>query len=575
MIEAIHKIIKFSGEEKKNIYRSIIVSFFKACFSLMRIGAIYYIIIALVNRDTSRQPAYTAFALMVVCILGTAFTRNTSLLQQTHAGFFMSANKRMEIADKLKHVPMGFFNDNNVGEITGISTTVMETIENIGATVLVLVLGGLINTVIFFLMIPFLDIRIAGVVLAGIVIYLLFTSFMEHKTRILAPRREKSKTMIVSEVLENLQGMSVIKSFNLAGRGDERLRKTIDEYRDNNMALEKMFIPNTILQNIILGAFKMLIIFLSVYYYLNGSMNMTTALILIIVAYQVFAEIEQTDAGLSMLRVVTGSIDQVKKIDDIPKMDYCGEAFEPGKTDIDIRNVSFSYGDKEILHDVSLSIPAKTMTAFVGPSGAGKTTLALLISRFWDVDSGSILIGRKDIREYTLESLMSKISIVFQNVYLFADTIENNIRFGCPDAEREDVIKAAKMACCHEFIETLPLGYDTVIGEGGATLSGGEKQRISIARAILKNAPIIILDEATSNVDPENEDKLKAAFEALTREKTVIMIAHRLETIKNADQIAVINKGMLDSGSHDKLMRENVIYSRFVRMREKAANWSI
>ena len=237
--------------------------------------------------------------------------------------------------------------------------------------------------------------------------------------------------------------------------------------------------------------------------------------------------------------------------------------------------MSFSYGDKEILHDVSLSIPAKTMTAFVGPSGAGKTTLALLISRFWDVDSGSILIGGKDIREYTLESLMSKISIVFQNVYLFADTIENNIRFGCPDAEREDVIKAAKMACCHEFIETLPLGYDTVIGEGGATLSGGEKQRISIARAILKNAPIIILDEATANVDPENEDKLKAAFEALTREKTVIMIAHRLETIKNADQIAVINKGMLDSGSHDKLMRENVIYSRFVRMREKAANWSI
>ena len=575
MIEALHKIISFAGIEKKNIYKSIFVSFLRACFSMLRIGAIYFIIVALVNGDRSTRPALMAFMLMIISILGNAGTRNISLLQQTHAGFFMSANKRMEIANKLKRVPMGFFNDNNVGEITGIATTVMSTVENLGATVLVLVLGGLINTVIFFLMIPFLDVRIAGVVLAGIAVYLLFTSFMEHKTRTLAPRREKSKTMIVSEVLENLQGMSVVKSFNLAGKGDARLRKTIDEYRDNNMALEKMFIPNTIVQNIILGIFKMMIIFLSVYFYLQGSMELITALILIVVAYQVFAEIEQTDSGLSMLRVVTGSLDQVKEIDNIPKMDYIGENYRPERTDINIRNVSFSYGKNEILDKADLSIPADTMTAFVGPSGAGKTTLALLISRFWDVDSGSITIGGKDIREYTLEALMSQISIVFQNVYLFEDTIENNIRFGCPDASREEVIRAAKMACCHDFIESLPLGYDTVIGEGGATLSGGEKQRISIARAVLKDAPIIILDEATANVDPENEDKLKAAFEALTRNKTVIMIAHRLETIRNADQIAVISEGRIESGTHEKLMKDNQIYRRFVNMRQQAADWSM
>ncbi|MCR5620126.1 MAG: ABC transporter ATP-binding protein/permease [Lachnospiraceae bacterium] len=575
MIEALHKIISFAGVEKKNIYNSIFVSFLRACFSMLRIGAIYFIIVALVNGDRSTRPALMAFILMIISILGNAGTRNISLLQQTHAGFFMSANKRMEIADKLKRVPMGFFNDNNVGEITGIATTVMSTVENLGATVLVLVLGGLINTVIFFLMIPFLDVRIAGVVLAGIAVYLLFTSFMEHKTRTLAPRREKSKTMIVSEVLENLQGMSVVKSFNLAGKGDARLRKTIDEYRDNNMALEKMFIPNTIVQNIILGIFKMMIIFLSVYFYLQGSMELITALILIVVAYQVFAEIEQTDSGLSMLRVVTGSLDQVKEIDNIPKMDYIGENYRPERTDINIRNVSFSYGKNEILNKADLSIPADTMTAFVGPSGAGKTTLALLISRFWDVDSGSITIGGKDIREYTLEALMSQISIVFQNVYLFEDTIENNIRFGCPDASREEVIRAAKMACCHDFIESLPLGYDTVIGEGGATLSGGEKQRISIARAVLKDAPIIILDEATANVDPENEDKLKAAFEALTRNKTVIMIAHRLETIRNADQIAVISDGRIESGTHERLMKDNQVYRRFVNMRQQAADWSM
>ena len=255
MIEALRKIIMFSGSEKKNIYKSIFVSFLRACFSMLRIGAIYYIIVGLINDDTSTTPAWIAFVLMIISILGTATTRNISLLQQTHAGFYMSANKRMDIAEKLKRVPMGFFNDNSVGEITGVSTTIMSTVENLGATVLVLVLGGLINTVVFFLLIPFLDPRIAMVVLAGIAIYLIFTSIMEHKTRTMAPQRERSKTMIVSEVLENLQGMSVVKSFNLSGKGDARLRKAIDEYRDKNMALEKMFIPISSVQNIILGIF--------------------------------------------------------------------------------------------------------------------------------------------------------------------------------------------------------------------------------------------------------------------------------------------------------------------------------
>ncbi len=575
MIEALRKIFLFAGPEKKNIYKSIAVGFLKACFNMLRIVSIYVIIDAMTSGNLSSTPALTAFLLMLVSILGMTFTRNVSLLQQTHASFFMSANKRLEIAGRLKRVPMGFFNENSVGEITGISTTVMETVENIGANVLVLVLGGLINTVLFFLMIPSLDVRIALVVLAGMIVYLGFTSALERKTRILAPRREGSKTKIVSEVLENLQGMSVVKAFNLAGLGDRKLRSAIDEYRDSNMDLEKVFLPYSMFQNIVLGLFKISIIFLSVYFYLSGSMDLKTALILIVVSFQIFAEIEQTDSGLSMLRIVTSAIDQANGTEKIPVLDEKGEKIQPSDHDIIIEHVSFSYGSKDILDDVSLDMKTNTMTAFVGPSGAGKTTLALLISRFWDVDKGRILIGGRDIREYTLESLMSQISIVFQNVYLFSDTIENNIRFGCPGASREDVIRAAKMACCHDFIESLPSGYDTVIGEGGGTLSGGEKQRISIARAILKDAPIIILDEATANVDPENEDKLKAAFDALTQNKTVIMIAHRLETIKNADKIAVISGGRIESGTHEKLMTTNKIYSRFVRMRQQALDWKM
>ncbi|MCR4703868.1 MAG: ABC transporter ATP-binding protein/permease [Saccharofermentans sp.] len=575
MIEALGRIFRFAGNERKNIYKSIFTSFLKAVFSMLRIGAIYLIILAIVEGNETYLPAWGSFAIMIASILGMALTRNISLLQQTHAGYYMSADKRMDIAQKLKKVPMGFFNDNSVGEITGITTTVMDTVENLGVSVLVLVLGGLINTVIFFACLPFLDMRIAAVVLTGMAVYLLFSSIMEHRSRSIAPERERCKTMIVSEVLENLQGMSVVKSFNLAGKGDARLRAAIDYYKDRNMALEKMFIPYTMVQNIILSVFKILIIFLSVLFYLDGSMTLTTAMILIVVSYQVFAEIEQTDSGMSMLRVVTGSLDQVGKTDEMPQLDLKGEPINPSSHDIRIDNVSFSYGDKDILKNISLKIPDKTMTAFVGPSGAGKTTLALLISRFWDVKKGSISIGGKDIRDYTLDSLMSQISIVFQDVYLFEDTIENNIRFGKPGASREEVIKAAKMACCHDFIMSLPRGYDTVIGEGGGTLSGGERQRISIARAILKDAPIIILDEATANVDPENEDKLRAAFDALTADKTVIMIAHRLETIRNADQIAVINDHGLESGTHNQLLNENAVYSRFVHMRQRAAEWTM
>ena len=238
--------------------------------------------------------------------------------------------------------------------------------------------------------------------------------------------------------------------------------------------------------------------------------------------------------------------------------------------------MDFSYDKRPILKDVSITIPDCTTTAIIGPSGSGKTTLCSLIARFWDVDSGSIRIGDTDIREYTLESLMEQISMVFQNVYLFADTIENNIKFGSPDATREQVVAAAKKACCHDFISALPDGYDTVIGEGGATLSGGEKQRISIARAMLKNAPIIIFDEATANVDPENEDKLQKAMEELMRDKTILMIAHRLKTVQKADQILVLDEGrIVQKGTHEELKDTPGIYRDFLEVRKEAAGWKL
>ena len=575
MFEAIQKIIAFSGEERSRIYRAIVISFFRSLLSMLRVAAIYCVVLAFEQGDKTMRPAWMALALLGVSIVGNVILKSAADLQSVHAGYFMTAYKRLEIADRLKKVPMGYFNDNNLGEITGIATSVLDVVENQGANVLVNILTGLMNSFVFLLCMPFLDVRIAAVVLVGMVVYMLFTSSMERKTRTLSPVRQKNQAALVSKVLESLQGMSVIKSFNLTGKGDAALRKAIDDNRDANLALERLFIPYGMYQGIVLGIFKALILFMAVSFYLDGSMTMTYALMMIIVSFQVFADIEQTGAGLTVLRVVSSSIEEADKVNLLPVMDEAGHDVAPSRHDIALEHVSFAYGENEILKDVSLAIPENTMTAFVGSSGAGKTTMAMLIARFWDVDAGSITIGGTDVRDYTLESLMSQMSVVFQNVYLFADTIENNIKFGSASATHEQVVAAAKKACCHDFIMGLPEGYGTVIGEGGATLSGGEKQRISIARAILKDAPIIILDEATANVDPENEDKLTAAFDALTEDKTVIMIAHRLKTIRDADKIVVLDGGKLSEGTHAELLERNEKYANFIRLREEAAGWKL
>mgnify|MGYP002524270591 FL=1 len=277
-----------------------------------------------------------------------------------------------------------------------------------------------------------------------------------------------------------------------------------------------------------------------------------------------------------MLRLTAAAIDRTEATEDMPRMDEKGQALRPEKHDIVFDDVSFSYEQKPILHHISVTLPDQTTTAVIGPSGSGKTTFCNLIARFWDVDSGSVKIGGYDVKDYTLESLMDQISVVFQNVYLFADTIENNIKFGKPQATHDEVVAAAKAACCDDFIARLPDGYNTVIGEGGASLSGGEKQRISIARAMLKNAPIVILDEATANVDPENEDRLQKAIEALTRDKTIIMIAHRLKTVRHADQILVIDRGrIVQKGTHEQLMQEPGIYAEFVGGKKQTVGWKL
>ena len=399
---------------------------------------------------------------------------------------------------------------------------------------------------------------------------------MQKKSLLASPKRQAAQEELVDATLEYIQGMSIVKSFNLGNGANMKMKKAIEESCVRNTKLETVFVTYGAAQQFVLRLASTGIMLTSLYFYLNESMTLTYCLMMCVASFLIFSELEAAGGKSFALRLIENAIDKVNAIDNTPVMDLSGEEISPSNMSIQVQNVSFSYGDHQILNHIDLMIPEKTTTAIVGPSGSGKTTLCNLLTRFWDVDEGCITLGGIDIRKYKLDSLLSNFSMVFQNVYLFADTIENNIKFGKPDATHEEVIKAAKSACCHDFISSLPNGYETVIGESGASLSGGEKQRISIARAILKDAPIIILDEATSSVDPENEAELQQAIELLTRNKTVIMIAHRLKTIRKADQIIVLADGKIaQQGTDAQLSATPGIYADFVSNRKTAISWKL
>lgn len=576
MLEAFRKIRHFAGNEAKNINKSVAVGFLNAVLQMFRAAAVYFVILALTSGEKGGKTAWAALICELIAIFGGAVTASFSKMLQTHAGYFMAADRRISIANRLKSVPMGFFNRNSLGQISGVCTTVIGSIESIVPMVLVNILGGLITTAVFVLIILIFDWRIGLIAALGIMLYLCVVSAMEKKSAAVANDMQKSQTALVEAVLENVRGMSVIKSFNLTGKGDKRLQDALEYNRRTNIDITNILTPYTAIEEAVLQLAGIGMMAAAVLLWINGAMSTANALMSIVMSFLVFNQIKAFGMGVSMLRSAAAAIDRTEETENMPRMDENGKEIVPEKHDIAFENVSFSYEEKPILRDISVTLPDKTTTAVIGPSGSGKTTFCNLIARFWDTDCGSVKIGGYNVKDYTLEALMNQISVVFQNVYLFADTIENNIKFGRPEASHEEVKAAAKAACCDEFIERLPNGYDTVIGEGGASLSGGEKQRISIARAMLKDAPIIILDEATANVDPENEDRLQKAIEALTRNKTVIMIAHRLKTVRNADKILVIDRGrIVQQGTHDELIQKPGIYADFVGGKKQTVAWKL
>ena len=577
MIKTLKKFFAFCGADNRRLFMaSIWLGVVSAICSAMRIPATAIVIQALLTKNVTMTTLWTSLGIIVISLIITIAINMKATMLQTYAGYRACANKRIEIAEHLRYLPMGWFNDNSLGEVTSVTTNTMENMANIATRVVMVTTRGFLTSGIIAAMMFLFDWRIGLITLTGLVLFFAVNAAMQRAEQVLSQRKFNADEQLVSKVLEYVQGIAEVKNFDLTHDSATQVHGAVEEARKASFDMEIPSVLYMLAQFIANKLTGVAVCVASIVFYFGGTMELTNCLLMLICSFILFEQLDSAGSFSSLFRSIDIGVDKANAILRVEPMDIDGEELSPEREDITLSHVSFSYDSKPIVQDVSLTIPEKTTVAIVGPSGSGKTTLCNLMARFWDVQSGSVCLGGRDVREYSYDSLIRNFSFVFQRTYLFSDTIANNIRFGKPDASMEEVKAAAKKARCYDFIMGLPDGFDTIIGEGGATLSGGERQRISIARAIMKDAPIIILDEATANVDPENEKELMEAVSELTQDKTVIMIAHRLKTVRNADKIFVVDHGkIVQQGTHDELVAIPGKYKEFIDIRKKAEGWNL
>ena len=576
MLDILKKFFRFcDGRERREFYVSIVLGVAASLFAALKIPAIGVILQAILAGDITARAILTSLGIMLVSVIGASALKYKATALQTDGGYCTTANKRVQIAEHLRYLPMGYFNENSLGAITSVTTNTMDNLSGVSTRVVMLVTEGFFSTAVMTLAVFLLDWRVGLLIAAGLLLYYFVNRTLQARSEDTTKKKLAGDTAVVERVLEFIKGVAEVKSYSLTGTYNRRLESAIDENAAANIDMELKLLPLMLAQNAVAKLIDMGVVVLSLALYTGGHMTLLNCVMLCICSFLLTEGLEQAGTQSSLLRVVDTCVEQANGILNLPAMDISGAELKPEHHDLRVENIRFSYDKKPIINGITLDIPEKTTTAIVGPSGGGKTTLCHLLSRFWDVDGGRVTLVGHDVREYDMDSLMENFSFVFQNVYLFHDTVANNIRFGQPDAPMEKVVEAAKKSRCHDFVMKLPQGYETVIGEGGGSLSGGERQRLSIARAMMKDAPIIVLDEATANVDPENEEELMAAISELTREKTVILIAHRLKTVRHADQILVDKGQIVQRGTHDALMAQDGIYRRFISGREQAIGWKL
>ncbi|MCR4926246.1 MAG: ABC transporter ATP-binding protein/permease [Clostridiales bacterium] len=577
MLKMVKKFFDFCSKKNRNkFYKSALLGVLEAIFTAMKIPAAFFAIKAVLDNSIDINVIFIVIAFMLISTLGKMIVSRFSSMLQTEGGYDTCALKRIEIGEHLRYLPMGYFNDTSLGHITSVTTNTMEQTGDIATRAIMMFLQGSITTVVVALFMFIFDVRIGLISLAGIGVFLLINQWTNRSVAKVADEKLSADRDMVGVILEYIQGIAEIRNYNIIGQNQSRVQKAIDRKKKADITAEITAIPAVGVQGLVIKLIGVVIAGFSLWFYFNGTMELSYTITMLLCSFMVFESLDTAGIYTALLKIIGKGVDLANEILEIEQMDIDGEEIVPANRDIHLEHVGFAYENRKIIDDVTLDIKENTTTAIIGPSGGGKTTITSLIARFWDVQEGSITLGGRNVKDYSFDSLMENFSFVFQRVYLFEDSIANNIRFGKPEASMDEVIEAAKKAACHDFIMSLPDGYETIVGEGGATLSGGEKQRIAIARAIMKNAPIIILDEATANVDPENEKELTEAIENLTKQKTIIMIAHRLKTVRNADQIVVVDKGkIVQKGKHDELIKQKGIYSNFINGRKQAVSWKL
>lgn len=544
MFSTVKRIIDWCGSFKKNLYIGFIFSFFSGWFAAMPVVWAAYMIGKLVECEGQGKAVSTVWIgksiVILLCFIFLRFLFDYLRARfQESISYELIARDRIAVGDALKRVSLGYFQNMNTGTILNSITTGLHTLEGMGIRMIDNFVGGYLNFICILLWLTCMNWRVGLIAVTGAAVSLIFLLIISKYSTRNAPVLAAANRDLTGATLEYARGLSVVKSFGKAGASMDSMKKACRDSRDINLKIEWGYIPYNALHLLALKTASVCIVISAFYLEFSGQLDFTYMMIIILLSFHVFGSLEPIADCAHVLAVIDDALDHLNELTKESFIDADGQQIEITHYDIEFRNVDFSYGEgkerRQVLHNVNLKIPEHTVTAIVGPSGSGKSTICNLIARFYDADSGSVRVGGHDVKEFTCDSLLSNISMVFQNVYLFHDTVRNNICFGKPDATEAEMVEAAKKACCHDFIMALPEGYDTVIGEGGGSLSGGEKQRISIARAILKDAPIIILDEATASVDPENEHLIQAAISELTKEKTMVTIAHRLVTIEQAD----------------------------------------